>query len=152
MNQPKTPAEAVDLLEASYERATAALIAAVRRFPESGPPPTPDERALFRYPELRITYLPEGPPPRLPRSYAQLMWPGEYAVTITQPAYFRDYLLDQLTLLVRDYGVELSVRVSATEIPYSFVLDAAGATAFEDVPAEALAAHFPSPRLPHVGD
>ena len=29
-------------------------------------------------------------------------------------------------LLVDDYGAELSVRVSDTEIPYSFVLDSAG--------------------------
>ena len=79
-------------------------------------------------------------------------WPGEYAVTITQPEYFRPYLIEQLTLLVEDYGAELSVRVSDTEIPYSFVLDAAGAAAFENVPAEELARYFPNPRLTQVGD
>jgi AMP nucleosidase len=152
MEDPKTPAEAVDRLEHLYNRAVTALIEAVRRFAEQGTPPSGDERALFRYPELRVTYLPSKPPPRLSRAYGQLMWPGEYAVTITQPAYFRKYLLEQLEFLVQDYAVELSVRVSDTEIPYSFVLDAAGKAAFENVPAEELARYFPNPRLTQVGD
>jgi AMP nucleosidase len=152
MENPKTPAEAVDRLEQIYDRAVTSLIECVRRFAEKVVAPTADERALFRYPELRVTYLPGGPAPRLARAYGQLMWPGEYTVTITQPAYFRDYLIEQLTLLVQDYGAELTVRVSDTEIPYSFVLDAAGAAAFETVPAEDLARHFPNPRLTQVGD
>ncbi len=152
MEDPKTPAEAVNRLERLHERAVSALIASVRRFAEKGTPPTADERALFRYPELRVTYLPGGPAPRLARAYGQLTWPGEYAVTITQPAFYRAYLIEQLSLLVEDYGAELSVRVSDTEIPYSFVLDAAGSAAFENVPTEELARHFPSPRLTQVGD
>jgi AMP nucleosidase len=152
MEDPKTPAQAVDRLEHLYNRAVTALIASVRRFAEQGTPPSANERALFRYPELRVTYLPSKPPPRVSRAYGQLMWPGEYAVTITQPAYFRTYLLEQLNYLVEDYGVELSVRISDTEIPYSFVLDAAGKAAFENVPAEELARYFPNPRLTQVGD
>jgi len=147
----KTPAEAVDRLEHLHSRAVTALIEAVRRFAEKGAPPSADERMLFRYPELRVTYLGELAP-KLARAYGQLMWPGEYAVTITQPGYYRDYLLEQLTLLVQDYGAELSVRISDTEIPYSFVLDAAGSAAFENVPAEELARYFPNPRLTQVGD
>ncbi len=152
MDNPKTPEEAVARLEALHERAVTSLIEAVRRFAEKGTPPTAEERALFRYPELRITYLPAGPAPRVARAYGQLMWPGEYAVSITQPTYYRDYLLEQLQLLVGDYGAEMSVRVSETEIPYSFVLDAAGAGAFDNVPAEDLARYFPNPRLTQVGD
>ena len=152
MEAPKTPAEAVDRLEQLHTRAVTALIEAVRRFAETGTPPTMEERALFRYPELRVTYLPTGPAPRLARAYGQLTWPGEYAVSITQPGYYREYLIEQLTLLVEDYGAELSVRVSDTEIPYSFVLDAAGARAFDSVPAEELARYFPNPRLTQVGD
>jgi AMP nucleosidase len=147
----KTPAEAVDRLEHLHSRAVTALIEAVRRFAEKGTPPSADERMLFRYPELRVTYLGELAP-KLARSYGQLMWPGEYAVTVTQPGYYRDYLIEQLALLVEDYGAELGVRVSDTEIPYSFVLDAAGSAAFENVPAEELARYFPNPRLTQVGD
>ncbi|MEZ5994826.1 MAG: AMP nucleosidase [Hyphomonadaceae bacterium] len=152
MDALETPAEAVDRLEFLHNRAVTALIDAVRRFAESGTPPSPEERALFRYPELRVTYLPGGPAPRLARAFGQLTWPGEYAVSITQPKYFRQYLIEQLQLLVDDYGADLSVRVSEAEIPYSFVLEAAGAAAFETVPAEDLARYFPNPRLTQVGD
>ncbi|MES1198752.1 MAG: AMP nucleosidase [Pseudomonadota bacterium] len=152
MSKPLTPAEAVDKLEALHTRAVQALTEAVRRFADKGTIPSPDERELFRYPELRVTYLSSAPAPRVARAYGQLMWPGEYTVTITQPAYFRPYLIEQLSLLVEDYGAELSVRVSDTEIPYSFVLDAAGAKEFESVPAEDFARYFPSPRLAQVGD
>lgn len=152
MKQPATPEQAVDLLVSLHDRAVSALIQSVRRFAETGVGPTGEERALFRYPELRLTYLPSSPAPRLARAFGQLMGPGEYAVTITQPAFFRPYLIEQLSLLTADYDVELSVRVSETEIPYSFVLEAAGAAAFENVPAEELARHFPNPRLAQVGD
>lgn len=110
MEDPKTPAEAVDRLEFLHDRAVTALIEAIRRYAEEGVPPSIEERALFRYPELRVTYLPDAPAPRLARSYGQLTWPGEYAVSITQPKYFRRYLIEQLQLLVDDYGAELSVR------------------------------------------
>ncbi len=152
MEDPKTPAEAVDRLEFLHTRAVTALIAAIRRYAEEGVAPSPDERMLFRYPELRVTYLADAPAPRLARAFGQLMWPGEYAVSITQPQFFRRYLIEQLQLLVQDYGAELSVRVSDNEIPYSFVLDAAGSAAFENIPAEELARYFPSPRLTQVGD
>ncbi len=152
MEDPKTPAEAVDRLTDMHARAVTALIEAVKRFAENGTPPSLEERARFRYPELRVTYLSGAPTPRLARAYGQLTWPGEYAVSVTQPTFFRKYLIEQLTLLVQDYGAELSVRVSDAEIPYSFVLDAAGAAAFEKVPAEELARYFPNPRLTQVGD
>lgn len=152
MEEIKTPAEAVDRLEFLHSRAVDALVKAVRRFAEQGVVPSAEERALFRYPELRVTYLPGAPAPRLARAYGQLTWPGEYTVTIAQPRYFRAYLIEQLSLLADDYGAEFSVRVSDTEIPYSFVLDAAGAAAFDAVPAEDLARYFPNPRLAQVGD
>ena len=78
MQQPKTPAEAVDLLEQLYDRAVTALIESVRRFAENGAPPTDQERALFRYPELRVTYLPGSPTPRLARAYGALHAEEEY--------------------------------------------------------------------------
>jgi AMP nucleosidase len=152
MAHPKTPAEAVDELERLHEKAVSSLIQAIKRYAETGAQPSAEERASFRYPELRVTYQAGGRVPKLARAYGQLMWPGEYVATITQPAYFRRYLIEQLSLLVSDYDAELTVGVSDTEIPYSFVLDAAGMAAFENVPAEDLATYFPSPRLAQVGD
>mgnify|MGYP006196759945 CR=1 FL=1 len=49
--------------------------------------------------------------------------PISYATSIARPHMFRDYLIEQLGYLVRDYKVEISVSRSASEIPYPYVLD-----------------------------
>jgi AMP nucleosidase len=152
MRKDLTPTEAVDHLEFLHARAVTALSTAVNRFLETGVAPEPKDRALFRYPELRLTHTPVAPPPRIARAYAQLSWPGEYVSTITQPAYFRPYLLEQLALLVADYGVKISAGVSDTEMPYPFVLDGMKGIDVERVPPSELARHFPYPQLANVGD
>lgn len=152
MRRPKTPADAVTALEDLHGRATRALAEAVGRFVDTGTPPTPEQRALFRYPELRITHHPDRPAPRLSRAFGQLTWPGEYSVSITQPGFFRPYLEQQLGLLVEDYGVGLAVGISDTEIPYAFVLDGSSVIDAERAPAAELARHFPYPQLAIVGD
>jgi AMP nucleosidase len=50
-----TPSEAVDRLVRLYDQATQALHGAVDRFLKEGEPPSAATRALFRYPELRLT-------------------------------------------------------------------------------------------------
>ena len=47
--------EAVDRLAALHERATLALSQALKRYLKDRIEPTVEERALFRYPELRLT-------------------------------------------------------------------------------------------------
>ena len=47
-------------LDAAYRAASQALHDGVERFLAGGPAPTHEERARYRYPELRITYAPEG--------------------------------------------------------------------------------------------
>jgi AMP nucleosidase len=152
MSKSLTPEAAVDALEALHSRAVDALHAALSRFIATGKPPSADERALFRYPALKIRHRPNGPSPKLARAYGQLAWPGDYSVSITQPKHFRPYLLEQLSLLVDDYAVGIGVDVSDTEIPYSFVLD--GATGYDPdkTPPAELARHFPYPQLAAVGD
>ena len=152
MSRSLTPEAAVDALEALHARAVDALHAALRHFIETGAPPTAEQRALFRYPELRVRHRPAGPPPKLARAYGQLTWPGDYAVSITQPKAFRPYLVEQLHLLAQDYGVGISVDVSDTEIPYSFVLDGSVGLDPDRAPPSELARHFPYPQLAAVGD
>ncbi len=146
------PAGAVARLEALHARAVEALSVALRRFVATGEPPSAEERALFRYPELRVTHQPTRAAPRLARSYGQLIWPGEYAVSITQPAAFRAYLLEQLRLLAEDYGATFQVGISDTEIPFSFVMDGAAGFDPDRTPPAELARHFPFPQLAAVGD
>ncbi len=147
-----TPEAAVDALEARYASAIAALQASLRRFSTTHEAPSAQERAAFRYPELRLRHLRDAPAPRLSRAYAHLIWPGDYAISITQPRAFRAYLLSQLTLLVQDYGAELTVASSDSEIPYSFALEGLPADLLAHTAPAELARCFPCPRLADVGD
>src|SRR5690606_3793282 len=48
--------------------------------------------------------------------------PGSYAATITRPDLFKDYLTEQIGLLIRNHGVPVSVGSSDTPIPMHFSL------------------------------
>ena len=69
----KTPQEAIDRLEDIHAASVKALRDALARFVKTKIPPTPEERKAFRYPEIRVTYAPDGPPPVSERAYASLM-------------------------------------------------------------------------------
>ena len=118
----------------------------------TGSPPTPNERAHFRYPELRVIYRATAVPPVKQRAYAKFQGPGVYATTITQPAFFRNYLLEQLNHLVRDYGATIEVGVSDQEIPYPYVFERGDELGRGAHSAAELAQHFPTPLLAKVGD
>ena len=152
MSAALTPRKAVEKLEAQHTQATEALADAVARYLGGGAPPTPAERAKFRYPELRVSHAPAGPAPKISRAYGHLIWPGDYVVSVTQPRFFRPYILEQLELLVADYGATISVGASDTEIPYAFVLDGSRTINVDQVPPGELTVHFPFPQLALVGD
>ncbi|MDG2044026.1 MAG: AMP nucleosidase, partial [Maricaulis sp.] len=123
----KNPAEAVDQLSELYEASVQNLRTALGQFLDGGKPPGADERAagIFAYPELRVTYNPEGPPPPVSRAFGKFTDTGLYATTVTHPDFFRDYLLEQLDLLNADYEITIETGLSETEIPFSYVLDGA---------------------------
>ena len=103
----ETPEEAVARLERLHSEATSAL----RRRPgalfrDARAADSPEERARFRYPEIRVSYEPEGVQPSVRRAFAKFPAPGVYATTVTQPAAFRAYLLEQLRPLMHDYGAD----------------------------------------------
>ena len=143
----------VDQLAGIHTAATEALRVALRTWIDTGVAPTAEARARgdFAYPELRLRY-PGGGAPRMIRAYARLTVPGDYAATITQPALFRDYLIEQLDLLSADYDVEITVARSAVEIPYPYVLDGADDLRLDAAGARVVARHFPSTELAHIGD
>ena len=147
-----TPREAVDRLVHLHEAAIDAQRHAVERFFATGAPPTAEDRARFRYPELRVTYAAAAPPPRTQRAFAKFQGPGVYATTVTQPAFFRGYLLEQLNHLVRDYGATVEVGVSEQEIPYPYVFERGDELGRGATTAADLARHFPTPLLAAVGD
>ncbi|THD58992.1 MAG: AMP nucleosidase, partial [Phenylobacterium sp.] len=99
----------VDRLEDEYRKTVEALRGALKEFLAGGPPPDPAVRAAgaFVYPELRLHWPPGQPFPRTSRAYARIGTPGHYAVTVTKPALFRAYLIEQLSLLMDDFKVEI---------------------------------------------
>lgn len=130
----------VERLIFDYDEAVSALRGALEGFLGHGTPPDPAARAagLFTYPELRLTYRPTGPPPRLARAYARFTEPGAYATTITRPRLFADYLREQISLLMADFEVEAEVVRSEREIPLPYV----------PAPALAQAAQFRRAAIP----
>lgn len=147
-----SPEAAVDRLRELHAGAADALQAALARFLDDGTAPDMGVRMQFRYPELRVSYAPDGPVPRIKRATAKLQGPGTYVTTVTQPDYFRPYLLEQLGPLVRDYGVTIEVGSSAQEIPYPYVVEPGADLARSGATAADLARHFPVPLLSTVGD
>ena len=144
----------VERLNDEYERAVDALRTALRAYLENGTRPDPQTRfdGTFAYPELRLTYDPEALPPKLARSYARVSRPGVYSTTVTKPAQFKDYLVEQLSLLMDDFDVEIEVERSRQEIPYPYVLDATIDLNQADVRSEDIARFFPTTDLAFIGD
>ena len=143
----------LDTLESRYQASVDRLRDALTAFAEHGVRPDPKARdeGAFSYPELRIEYDPETPPPTPARAFARLNQPGIYTSSIARPALFRAYLAEQLEHLVRDYPVEISVGASASEIPYPYVLDG-GDLALDGITTAELSRWFPSTELVHIGD
>ncbi|WP_246263344.1 AMP nucleosidase [Parasphingopyxis algicola] len=144
----------VEALDRHYRESIDRLRDAVRAYIENGTPPDPDMRRSggFAYPEIRLSYGGEGPAEdRRPRSYGRLPEAGDYAITVTRPELYRDYLAEQLGILMADYGVSVDVAPSHQEIPFPYVLDGSGIELGE-LRAEELARHFPATELAHIGD
>jgi AMP nucleosidase len=147
-----TPEQAVARLEFSYDHACTALRDALSRYVKTGVPPTAAERRHFRYPRLDVTWHPTGPIRHTTRAWAKLQEPGVYSTTITQPAFFQRYLLEQLEPLVEEFGATLSVSVSDLEIPYPYVTELGDEFVHGEVQVHDLARLFPTPMLSSVGD
>ena len=143
----------VDQLCSIYDQSVANLREALAAYCEKGVQPDPALRAegCFAYPELRVAYTGEKTAARLTRAFARLTQPGTYACSVARPALFRDYLQTQLAHLSADYGVEISVGRSRSEIPYAYVLDGSGID-LDAVTAAELSRWFPSNELSHIGD
>jgi AMP nucleosidase len=149
-----TPEQAVDRAIEIHDASVTRLRKALTDFVERNKTPSAAARARgdFAYPELRMVYDPKGPPPSISRSFAKLSEPGVYVTTLTQPRFYRGYVLDQLTRLAADYPVTFQVQPSQSEIPYPYVMDNAGAVDAEELPPAEFARWFPTPQLAFIGD
>ena len=154
MTEPHHIPAIIDELCSIYDRSVANLRRALVAYVNDGTRPDADARAAgcFAYPELRIEYDPAVPPPVPARAFARLNQPGIYTASIARPQLFREYLTDQLEHLLRDYGVDLTVGLSASEIPYPYVLDGSEDLRLNGVASAELGRWFPTTELVHIGD
>jgi len=143
----------VDHLAAIYDESVSNLRQALARYIEdrSAPDARSRKKGAFAYPELRVDYAGKAPAASISRAFARLNQPGTYATSIARPELFRDYLVDQLEHLARDYDVDISVGRSASEIPYAYVIENSGIQV-GDIGTAELSRFFPSNELVHLGD
>ena len=142
---------AVDRLAMLHQQATNALRSALKQYLKDRTPPS-EAHCAFRYPELRLTYHCQGEVPSSVRAYAKVQVPGTYAVTVTQPDAFRNYLLDQLRPLMSDFTVTVEVGPSQANIPYPYVVEQGDELGASGVTAAELARVFPSTDLSAAND
>ena len=104
MTRPEDIPAILDQLCATYDASAAALRDALAAYVGAGTRPDQAARAegCFAYPELRLTYTPEGAAPRVSRAFARVADAGTYSVSIARPRLFRPYLQEQLELLARN--------------------------------------------------
>lgn len=108
---------AVQRLVDIYTRNTAFIREEFAAYVKNGIPGKRRIRAC--YPAIRIkvnTY--QEVDSRL--SYGHVVEPGVYMTTITQPALYFDYLLEQIGLLIKNHGVPVEVGESDMPIPLHF--------------------------------
>ena len=116
------PAAAVNRLEALHRTATEFLRQAFADALRHGPPAA---RCRAFYPEMRLTVTTFAQPDsRL--SFGHVGGPGTYAATVTRPDLFRNYLIQQIGLLMRHHSVPVTIGPSDTPIPLHFALAGAG--------------------------
>ena len=111
-------APAVARLEELYAQATAHLTAQFNAALRDG---RPASRVRACYPEIRLTVTSfDKVDSRL--SFGHVSHPGTYATTVTRPDLFRQYLTQQIGLLIQNHGVPVTIGPSSTPIPVHFAV------------------------------
>ena len=128
MSKLDTPEKVVEALERLYEDAVKALTESLETYLHDGTPPDIARRTAraFCYPALIVRYDPDGPPPPISRAFGKMSEPGTYMTTVTRPDYFRPYLIEQLTPLMRDCGWHLMGTARMGEDPERSVVNQYG--------------------------
>ena len=109
---------AVDRLTELYQQATTFLHDAFAKAMETS---APDARVRAFYPELRFrTSSYAHVDTRL--SFGHVSSPGTFAATITRPDLFRNYLIQQIGLLIENHDQPVIVGPSTTPIPVHFAM------------------------------
>ncbi|MDA0962324.1 MAG: AMP nucleosidase [Proteobacteria bacterium] len=110
--------KAVAHLERLYSSAVEGLCDRFAQVMKTG---APDRRIRAHYPEIRFTTATYAKvDTRL--SFGHVSAPGTYNATITRPDLFRNYLTQQIDLLIRNHGRPVTIQPSVTPIPVHFAV------------------------------
>ncbi|WP_245502596.1 AMP nucleosidase [Mesorhizobium sp. M1A.F.Ca.IN.020.06.1.1] len=103
-------------MEALYDRNTKFLRDSFAKLAAGG-----DESRRYRafYPQIGVTTT-SFTQIDSRQAYGHMPTPGHFATTITQPKLFENYLVEQLRLIMRNHGVQVTVSESTTPIPLHF--------------------------------
>ncbi|MFY9213048.1 MAG: AMP nucleosidase [Aestuariivita sp.] len=113
-----TAEAAVARLQELYATATEFLCSRFVDVLQTGAPP---HRIRAFYPEIRLTTSSFAQiDTRL--SFGHVAEPGTYTATITRPDLFRNYLLQQIALLIRNHARPVTIGPSNTPIPLHFAV------------------------------
>ena len=140
---------AVDAITERYQAAIAFLQTSFAAFLTTG---TSTKKHRAFYPEIRVSIARHAKvDSRL--SFGHFTDPGDYHSTITRPDLFRDYLIEQLSLIVENHGVPITVAQSNMPIPVHFALKSDAGTADHAADtARTLRDHFDVPDLSVIDD
>ena len=111
-------AAALAQVVAIYEAGVAGLRDAVRRF-VAGQDPSHRVRAFYPFVRVRTETVARADS-RL--SYGVVAGPGTYETTLTHPALFGRYYLEQFRLLLANHQVPIEVGTGKTPIPVHFAM------------------------------
>ena len=147
-------ADIVAELDRLYRASVARLQTALTDYIANGTTPAPESRrdGSFAYPEIRLRYRGGSDRPTPTRSFGRLVTEGDYSISVTKPAIFQEYLVEQLTLLIEDYDVTVEALPGRQEIPFPYVIDPGHALSLDEISAVDLARHFPATELADIGD
>ncbi len=110
--------KAVVHLERLYSSAVRGLCDRFSQVMKTG---APDHRIRAYYPEIRFTTSTYAKvDTRL--TFGHVSAPGTYTATITRPDLFRNYLTQQIDLLIRNHGRPVTIQPSVTPIPVHFAV------------------------------
>src|SRR5690625_1412937 len=87
-------------------------------------------------------------------SYGHVVEPGTYMTTITQPALYFEYLLEQIGLLIKHHGVPVEIGESDVPIPLHFAFGEGDYVegVYSDAVSATLRDHFDVPDLAVMDD
>ncbi|MGB8602518.1 MAG: AMP nucleosidase [Rhizomicrobium sp.] len=137
-----TPQAAFDRLCTLYDEAIATIAKNFQSFAVDST--LPQDHPTYPYLCIDVAYGDELASTSL--AFGRVTHQGRYGTTITAPALFRHYLLEQMTLLAHNYDIKIYVGHSRTPIPLTFAVERSAAQ-MRWHQRRKLAEHFPLPKL-----